>query len=242
MDLISNMNIKALQLQKKLRDRKFAINGIAPGPSLEDIEDDIFNGVVNPKEYWRLDEPEILDRPMNLTEEMCWHWFASQVQEAYFRHLMIQYYSERKDMPEGGARIKHHIEISVEMAESLGWGFYHWACAEDFCGRRERAHAEKVKSGGNARSLKRNEEDVILIALVKAQLEHHPDAQRGWADTDHAARTLAKAIERIAEEQHFPVRQKGDKLMDEIYDLLEHTKDVKSVYDKFDRSKSRPRK
>ncbi|WP_146218657.1 hypothetical protein [Halomonas sp. LBP4] len=242
MDLVSNMKIKALQLQKNLGARKFSINGAVPGPALEDIEDDIFNGIINPKEYWGFEEPEILDHPLNITEEMRRHWFASQVQVAHFQHLIVLYHLGKVEMPDGGARIKHHVELSVEMAEALGWGFYHWACAEDFFGRRERAYAERGKSGGNANPLKRKEEDAILSGLVKAQLEHHPEGQRGWNDTDHAARALAKTIALIAEEQHFPIRQKGDKLMNDIFDLLEDAKDVRAVYDRFDRRKSRPRR
>ena len=237
LDIVTALMEKCIQLRKVLRDRRLAHNGISSDPPLYEIRDNIVSGNINPKDYWKIVEFEVLDEKMKLREEMRYHRRASLTQVVYFGSLYHEHYDLWSERGERAYNKRRMIELTVEMGETLGWGFYHWAFAEDFFGRIAQFESKRAKMGGEAKSSKRNEEKTLLKCLVKSQLEHHPQRKKGWSNMYDTAEIIGKKIEEIAEEQNFPISKKGDDLQHEVIILIDENKDVASIYKNNSRSR-----
>lgn len=230
MNLFDQLARKQIQLRENLESRKFSHVGIKSFHHFQEVERGINDGSIDPKVYWEFETPVLLEELPNLSGEARRHWQASLAQVVYFRCQLNEYQNERKMIANEAKRVLHHNQALISLSETLGWGFYHWALAEDYYGRRQRAYAERGSKGGVARSIKRQEEDALLSCLVKAQLEHHPQRKNGWPDAWYASSLIAEAIQSIAKQQNLPVRQEGDDLLDTIFILLDEPGSVRDLY------------
>ncbi len=86
---------------------------------------------------------------------------------------------------------------------------------------------------GESKADKHDESQAILRCLINLQLEHHPPSDKGWPDMHDTSELLAVKVERLAKEQHFPIQQRGEDLVGEIFNLLIENKGVNKVYEAF---------
>jgi len=230
--MISELTRQQLTLQQRLEDRKFAANGIEYVPALSQLEAMIVSQQLDPRDDWRLGTRELeKDTYRNAQQAIRDHWLSAYHQVAYFQYLLHEGQSKRRQIDHPKKQMLHDNQLLMSLSETLAWGHYHWAFAEDFFGISVRIYGERARTGGQAKADRYEENQAILRCLIKLQLEHHPPSEKGWPDPNEASEQLAEAVERLVKEQHFPIKPCGEDLVWEIFNLLMDNKSVNKVYE-----------
>ncbi|WP_139794493.1 hypothetical protein [Vreelandella lionensis] len=153
MSMISELTRQQLTLQQRLEDRKFAANGIDYVPALSQLEAMIVSQQLDPRDDWRLGTRELeKDTYRNAQQAIRDHWLSAYHQVAYFQYLLHEGQSKRRQIDHPKKQILHDNQMLMSLSETLAWGHYHWAFAEDFFGISTRIYAQRARSGGRVKS------------------------------------------------------------------------------------------